>query len=73
MRKRLLSATGTHLRSAAVYAGLWLAARKYPFTPVSKRNVFAAIKAAVHIPVLAVGGIRTPQEPPRSSPAARPT
>ena len=62
MRKRLLSATGTHLRSAAVYAGLWLAARKYPFTPLWNRDVFAAVKAAVQIPVFAVGGIRTPQE-----------
>ena len=33
-----------------------------PFVPVWNRDVFAAIKAAVTIPVFAVGGIRTPQE-----------
>jgi 2,4-dienoyl-CoA reductase-like NADH-dependent reductase (Old Yellow Enzyme family) len=62
MRRRLLSATGSRIRNAAVFAGLWLAARKYPFTPVWNREVFAAVKAAVKIPVFAVGGIRTPQE-----------
>lgn len=62
MRRRLYSATGSRMRSAAVYAGMWLSARKYPFTPVWNRDVFAAVKAAVTIPVFAVGGIRTPQE-----------
>jgi tRNA-dihydrouridine synthase len=41
---------------------MWLAARKYPFAPTWNRDVFAAVKAAVSIPVFAVGGIRTPQE-----------
>ena len=62
LRKRLLSATGSRLRSAVVFASMWIAARKYPFVPVWNREVFAAIKAAVTIPVFAVGGIRTPQE-----------
>ena len=62
MRRRLLFATGSRLRSAAVFAGMWLAARKYPFVPVWNRDVFAAVKSAVRIPVFAVGGIRTPQE-----------
>ena len=62
LRKRLLSATGSRLRSAVVFASMWLAARKYPFKPVWNRDVFAAVKAAVTIPVFAVGGIRTPQE-----------
>lgn len=62
MRRRLLSATGSRLRAAVVFAGMWVAARKYPFTPVWNREVFAAIKSAVTIPVFAVGGIRTPQE-----------
>ena len=62
LRKRLLSATGSRLRSAVVFASMWIAARKYPFAPVWNREVFAAIKAAVTIPVFAVGGIRTPQE-----------
>jgi 2,4-dienoyl-CoA reductase-like NADH-dependent reductase (Old Yellow Enzyme family) len=62
MRRRLLAATGSRLRSLAVFAGMWFAARKYPFSPVWNREVFAAVKAAVKIPVFAVGGIRTPQE-----------
>ena len=62
MRRRLLGATGSRVRAAAVFVGMWLAARKYPFTPVWNRDVFAAVKAAVNIPVFAVGGIRTPQE-----------
>jgi 2,4-dienoyl-CoA reductase-like NADH-dependent reductase (Old Yellow Enzyme family) len=62
MRRRLLGATGSRLRNAAVFVGMWLAARKYPFAPMWNRDVFAAVKAAVGIPVFAVGGIRTPQE-----------
>lgn len=62
MRRRLLGATGSRVRNAAVIVGMWLAARKYPFTPVWNRDVFAAVKAAINIPVFAVGGIRTPQE-----------
>jgi 2,4-dienoyl-CoA reductase-like NADH-dependent reductase (Old Yellow Enzyme family) len=62
LRKRLLSATGSRLRSAVVFASMWIAARKYPFKPVWNRDVFAAVKSAVTIPVFAVGGIRTPQE-----------
>ncbi len=62
MRRRLLNATGSRVRAAAVFVGMWLAARKYPFAPVWNRDVFAAVKAAVKIPVFAVGGIRTPQE-----------
>ena len=41
---------------------MWIASRRYPFKPVWNRDVFAAIKSAVTIPVFAVGGIRTPQE-----------
>jgi 2,4-dienoyl-CoA reductase-like NADH-dependent reductase (Old Yellow Enzyme family) len=36
--------------------------RRYPFESVWNRPIFSAIKAAVKIPVLAVGGIRTPAE-----------
>jgi 2,4-dienoyl-CoA reductase-like NADH-dependent reductase (Old Yellow Enzyme family) len=39
-------------------ASAWIAARRYPFTPVWNRPVFRAVKAAVRIPVFAVGGIR---------------
>ncbi|MBL9101531.1 MAG: NADH:flavin oxidoreductase [Myxococcales bacterium] len=62
MRRRLLAATGTRYRSVLIHAGMWLAARKYPFAPVWNREVFRAVKRAVDIPVFAVGGIRTPLE-----------
>lgn len=62
LRRRLIAATGTRARTALVFVGMWIASRKYPFTPVWNRDVFAAVKAAVDIPVFAVGGIRTPQE-----------
>jgi 2,4-dienoyl-CoA reductase-like NADH-dependent reductase (Old Yellow Enzyme family) len=62
MRRRLLAATGTRYRSVLIHAGMWLAARKYPFAPVWNREVFRAVKHAVDIPVFAVGGIRTPLE-----------
>jgi 2,4-dienoyl-CoA reductase-like NADH-dependent reductase (Old Yellow Enzyme family) len=62
MRRRLLAATGSRYRAVLLHAGMWLAARKYPFVPVWNRDVFRAVKAAVTIPVFAVGGIRTPQE-----------
>lgn len=62
MKRRLLEATGSRVRAALVYAGMYLAARRYPFTPVWNRAIFRAVKAAVQIPVFAVGGIRTPLE-----------
>jgi 2,4-dienoyl-CoA reductase-like NADH-dependent reductase (Old Yellow Enzyme family) len=62
MRRRLLAATGSRYRAVLLRAGMWLAARRYPFTPVWNREVFRAVKQAVDIPVFAVGGIRTPQE-----------
>lgn len=62
MRRRLLEATGSRVRAILVHVGMYLAARKYPFSPVWNREVFRAIKAAVPIPVFAVGGIRTPRE-----------
>src|SRR5690606_36001921 len=62
LRRRLLDATGNRPRAILVRVGMYLAARKYPFTPVWNREVFRAIKAAVSIPVFAVGGIRTPAE-----------
>lgn len=62
MRRRLLAATGSRYRAVLLHAGMWLGSRKYPFSPVWNRDVFAAVKAAVDIPVFAVGGIRTPQE-----------
>lgn len=62
MQRRLVAATGSRARAALVRVGMWIAARKYPFAPVWNRDIFSAVKAAVQIPVFAVGGIRTPQE-----------
>jgi 2,4-dienoyl-CoA reductase-like NADH-dependent reductase (Old Yellow Enzyme family) len=62
LRRRLLEATGSRARALLVQAGMYLAARQYPFAPVWNRDVFRAVKAAVSIPVFAVGGIRTPSE-----------
>jgi 2,4-dienoyl-CoA reductase-like NADH-dependent reductase (Old Yellow Enzyme family) len=62
LARRLLEATGGRVRAALVYAAMYLAARKYPFSPVWNRAVFGAVKSAVNIPVFAVGGIRTPLE-----------
>lgn len=62
MKRRLLEATGSRVRAALVYAGMYLAARRYPFAPVWNRAIFRAVKAAVQLPVFAVGGIRTPLE-----------
>jgi 2,4-dienoyl-CoA reductase-like NADH-dependent reductase (Old Yellow Enzyme family) len=62
LKRRLLEATGGRVRAALVYAGLFLAARRYPFSPVWNRAIFGAVKRAVRIPVFAVGGIRTPLE-----------
>lgn len=62
LRRRLLEATGSRLKAALVRAGMYLAARKYPFSPVWNRAVFRAVKAATEVPVFAVGGIRTPLE-----------
>jgi 2,4-dienoyl-CoA reductase-like NADH-dependent reductase (Old Yellow Enzyme family) len=62
LRRRLLEATGSRMRAILVHVGMFLAARKYPFSPVWNRDVFRAVKSAVGIPVFAVGGIRTPAE-----------
>lgn len=62
MMRRLQEATGSRLRAAMIRVGMKLAARRYPFAPVWNRDVFRAVKAAVTIPVFAVGGIRTPLE-----------
>ena len=45
-----------------IKAGAWLGARRAPFEPVWNRELFAAVKRACRIPVLAVGGIRTAAE-----------
>ena len=62
VRRRLLEATGSRPRLYVVAAGMWLAARSFPFEPDWNREVYAAVKPAVSIPVFAVGGIRTPKQ-----------
>ncbi len=62
IKHRLLSATGRRTRNLTLAAGLWLSTRRTPFEPVWNRAVFTAVKAAVSIPVFAVGGIRTAAE-----------
>ena len=62
IRAKLIEATGNKRYFWTIRTGFWLAARRYPLTPVWNRAVFSAVKAAVKIPVFAVGGIRTPKE-----------
>jgi 2,4-dienoyl-CoA reductase-like NADH-dependent reductase (Old Yellow Enzyme family) len=45
-----------------IEAGYWVGGKMSPFEPVWNRSRFTAVKAAVDIPVLAVGGIRTGSE-----------
>ncbi len=62
LRELLGRAMGGRVALLGTAAAMWLAARRYPFSPVWNRPVFAAVKAAVSLPVFAVGGIRTPAE-----------
>jgi 2,4-dienoyl-CoA reductase-like NADH-dependent reductase (Old Yellow Enzyme family) len=62
MAARLRSAAPSRRRRAVIKAGAWLGARRARFTPVWNRDLFRAVRARVGIPVLAVGGIRTPAE-----------
>jgi 2,4-dienoyl-CoA reductase-like NADH-dependent reductase (Old Yellow Enzyme family) len=59
---RLRKATGSTFRYHALRGAMKVAAWQYPFEPVWNRAWFSAIKAAVTIPVFAVGGIRTPEQ-----------
>ena len=61
IRAQLIEAGGRR-QLLTVKAGMWMAARRYPFTPAWNRPVFKAIKASLSIPIFAVGGIRTPAE-----------
>ena len=60
--ERLRRAAPTRRRRAVIKAGAWWGGRRAPFRPVWNRELFAAAKQAVEIPVLAVGGIRTGDE-----------
>jgi 2,4-dienoyl-CoA reductase-like NADH-dependent reductase (Old Yellow Enzyme family) len=63
IRERFNEALGhSRLKLAILRWGYRRAAIAYPFEPVWNRRYFSAAKQAVHIPVFAVGGIRTLQE-----------
>ncbi len=62
MAERLRRAAPNRSRRASLRFGYWWAARRAPFKPVWNRELFAAVKATVPIPVFAVGGIRTAEE-----------
>ncbi|HVV77850.1 MAG TPA: hypothetical protein VHC43_17675 [Mycobacteriales bacterium] len=59
MVDRLRRAAPRRSRRASLRFGYWWAGRRAPFEPVWNRELFAAVKAQVTIPVFAVGGIRT--------------
>ncbi len=59
---RLRAAAPSRRRRAFIKGGAWLGARRAPFAPVWNRELFAAVKRHVGIPVLAVGGIRSASE-----------
>jgi 2,4-dienoyl-CoA reductase-like NADH-dependent reductase (Old Yellow Enzyme family) len=62
MATRLQAAAPSRRRRAIIKGGAWLGARRAPFAPAWNRELFAAVKRHVGIPVLAVGGIRTAAE-----------
>ena len=59
---KLDGAAMSRRRFYSIAAGMWVSSKRYPFTPVWNRDIFSAVKAAVSIPVFAVGGIRTSSE-----------
>lgn len=59
MVTRLERAAPRRVDRAVIKAGYWVGGRMSPFEPVWNRTRFRAVKAAVSIPVFAVGGIRT--------------
>lgn len=63
IRRRFEQALGgSRLKMAVLRWGYRRGAKAYPFAPVWNRPYFTAAKAAVSIPVFAVGGIRTRAE-----------
>lgn len=62
MGRELDEAAGSPYRRYAITAGMFVAAKQFPFSPVWNREVFGAVKRAVGIPVFAVGGIRSRAE-----------
>lgn len=59
MRDRFRRAAPSWRERSVMQAGYWLGGKRAPFRPVWNRSRFEAVKGAVSIPVLAVGGIRT--------------
>jgi 2,4-dienoyl-CoA reductase-like NADH-dependent reductase (Old Yellow Enzyme family) len=62
INSRLRAAAPTRFERAVLEAGYVAGGVASPFRPVWNRSRFRAARAAVHIPVLAVGGIRTAAE-----------
>jgi 2,4-dienoyl-CoA reductase-like NADH-dependent reductase (Old Yellow Enzyme family) len=62
MKTRLAKAAPKRSRRAVVKAGAWYGGKRAPFKAVWNRDLFAAVKQRVSIPVFAVGGIRTAEE-----------
>jgi 2,4-dienoyl-CoA reductase-like NADH-dependent reductase (Old Yellow Enzyme family) len=62
MRARFERAAPQRRQRKLIEAGYWFGGKLSPFRPVWNRSRFEAVKAAVAIPVLAVGGIRTRAE-----------
>jgi 2,4-dienoyl-CoA reductase-like NADH-dependent reductase (Old Yellow Enzyme family) len=62
MVERLRRAAPKRARRASLRFGYWWAGKRAPFEPVWNRELFAAVKQQVTIPVFAVGGIRTAAE-----------
>jgi 2,4-dienoyl-CoA reductase-like NADH-dependent reductase (Old Yellow Enzyme family) len=62
MADRFRRAAPNRMERKVIEAGYWLGGRRAPFRPVWNRSRFEAVKGAVSIPVLAVGGIRTRAE-----------
>jgi 2,4-dienoyl-CoA reductase-like NADH-dependent reductase (Old Yellow Enzyme family) len=61
MKRRFRTASPSRWRRAVLTAGYLLGARRR-FTPVWNRELFAAARRRISIPVFAVGGIRTAEE-----------
>jgi 2,4-dienoyl-CoA reductase-like NADH-dependent reductase (Old Yellow Enzyme family) len=59
---RLRNAAPSRYRRTIIKGGAWFGAHRAPFTPIWNRELFAAVKQQVSIPVLGVGGIRTAAE-----------
>jgi 2,4-dienoyl-CoA reductase-like NADH-dependent reductase (Old Yellow Enzyme family) len=62
MTERFKKASPRAMRRLTIRAGAWVGGKRAPFVPVWNRDLFAAAKRRVGIPVFAVGGIRTTAE-----------